>query len=290
VEPLAVAQSYFDAWNHRDPEAIAAILGEDGTYADPLVPAGLDARGTAEYAGGLFAAFPDLSFELVSKGLTGEGLVAAQWVMRGTNHGSFQGLPPTGRSIELPGADFIAVEGGRVKSVQGHFDSGVVPRQLGLQVMVMPVSAGAFSFGRAMYVTSGKGSQPGAFSLTALEARSPEEQEEISARARDTAQEMLGMPGFISWIGAVVGNRMYTITAWEEIESSKELRTSPAHREAMQRFFGPELASGGQTGVWAPHRLNGMWVRCAACDRMVKPEGAATCECGAALPEPSRWW
>jgi predicted ester cyclase len=45
---------------------------------------------------GLWAAFPDLSFEVASAGEAGPGLVAAQWIMRGTNLGSMMGLPPTG--------------------------------------------------------------------------------------------------------------------------------------------------------------------------------------------------
>ena len=58
----------------------------------------------------LWDAFPDLTFEIISKAHTGPESVAAQWLMRGTNTGSLQGLPPTGRSVEVPGADFIEVE------------------------------------------------------------------------------------------------------------------------------------------------------------------------------------
>ena len=65
---------------------------------------------TADYARGLWDAFPDLTFEIISKAQTGPESVAAQWVMRGTNTGSLQGLPPTGRSVEVPGADFIEIE------------------------------------------------------------------------------------------------------------------------------------------------------------------------------------
>ena len=59
------------------------------------------------------------------------------------------------------------------------------------------------------------------------------------------------MPGFIGWLGVTVGSRMYTVTAWEDADSVLDLRGSAAHREAMQTFFGPDFAAGGQTGVWA---------------------------------------
>ena len=58
---------------------------------------------------GLFAAFPDISFSIASAGLAAPDFVAAQWIMRGTNSGSMMGLPPTGKPIELHGADFIRV-------------------------------------------------------------------------------------------------------------------------------------------------------------------------------------
>jgi steroid delta-isomerase-like uncharacterized protein len=284
---LAVADRYFDAWNRRDPDAIAAVLAEDGTYADPNVPAGIGPRATAEYAAGLFAGFPDLAFEVEHEMAAGD-LVAAQWRMTGTNAGSFRGLPPTGRSIELPGADVIRVEGDRVRSVHGYFDTAVVPRQLGLQVIVQPESIGPFSFGTSVYVSKAP-TEPGAVSLTVLEARSGAEREEIARSSRDVAAEMLAMPGFISWLGVTVGDRMFTITAWEGPDDPARLRESPAHAAAMRRFFGPDLARGGQTGVWSPLRLNGLWVRCEPCGEMVlAAEGA--CRCGAALPEAPRYW
>ncbi len=63
-------------------------------------------------------------------------MVAAQWVMRGTNTGPFGGGPSTGQSVALPGADFISVEGDKIRSVQGYFDQKTFVEQLGLQVIV----------------------------------------------------------------------------------------------------------------------------------------------------------
>src|SRR4029077_17534524 len=120
---LERAQRYFDAWNAPDAAAIAATFAPGGTYTDPSVH-DLDPEATGAYAVGLAAAFPDLRFEIVSSALTEDGAVAAQWIMRGTNRGSFQGLPPTGREIALPGADFItfADGDGGIATVTGYFD------------------------------------------------------------------------------------------------------------------------------------------------------------------------
>ena len=288
MDASAVADRYFDAWNRRDPEAIAAVFEDGGTYTDPVVPDGIGPAATAGYAGGLFAAFPDLAFEVESAGTRPDGSVAGQWIMTGTNTGPFRGLPPTGRAVRLPGADVITVAGDRVRSVVGYFDTAVLPRQLGMQVVVQPERVGPYEFGVSTYV-SASAAEPGAVSLTVLEARSPEEVEDIRGHSRAIVADLLGEPGFISWLGVVVGDRMFTITAWEGPDDPAVLRENPAHAEAMRLFFGPELARGGQTGVWAPHRLNGMWARCDACGRMVQADADGRCACGAVLSQPRYW-
>lgn len=91
MDATDVAQSYFDAWNRRDPDAIVATFAEGGTYTDPNVPEGLRDRAIGEYAAGLFTAFPDLSFDIISPHATGDGgrPVANAW----DQHRSFEGEP-----------------------------------------------------------------------------------------------------------------------------------------------------------------------------------------------------
>jgi steroid delta-isomerase-like uncharacterized protein len=288
MHAYAVAEQYFDAWNRADPEAIAAIFTEDGTYRDPAVPQGLDRTATAQYATALFAAFPDLAFAVESHTAGEDGLVMATWRMKGTNRGPFQGLPPSGREIDLLGVDAITVIDDRVHSVVGYFDTKVIPEQLGLQVIVQPRVLGPFAFGVATFVAADD-AEPGAVSLTVLEARSPQEIEEVRDRSRDVVKGMMATPGFISWLGVAVGKRLYTITAWRSPEDVASLRENPAHVEAMERFFAADFARGGQTGVWAPHRLNGMWVRCDSCDQMTPASDITTCACGAELAVPRYW-
>jgi len=211
--------------------------------------------------------------------------------MKGTNTGSFNGLPPTGGAAALPGADFIRVDGGKIRSVQGYFDSGVLPRALGLDVIVQPKAIGPFGFGTSIRASSGKTATPAAFSITCLEARTAEERNAVSESARKIAMEMLGMPGFISWVGATVGDRMMTITAWESTDAMASLMKGGEHSSAIGRFFSPEIARGGATGVWIPARLNSRWVRCTACFKMADSDKSdGNCTCGTALPAPLAYW
>ena len=124
----SVAQRYFDAWNQHDSAAIIAVFNEGGTYADPTTAGPLSGAAIGAYAQALWAGFPDLSFDTVTVSEDDTGLVCAQWQMIGTNTGSFMGLPPSGISVVLAGADFIQVEGDGIRSIQGYFDSAAIPR------------------------------------------------------------------------------------------------------------------------------------------------------------------
>ena len=86
MSSLEVAQKYFDGWNRRDPAAIVATFAEGGTYHDPASEIDLSGQAFVEYTSGLFSAFPDLSFDIVSVVPAGDSLVAAQWLMRLENN------------------------------------------------------------------------------------------------------------------------------------------------------------------------------------------------------------
>ncbi len=284
---LTIAERYFDGWNAHDAEAIAATFAPGGTYTDPTVSQ-LDAQATGAYALSLVAAFPDLRFDLVTTAVTDDGGVAAQWVMRGTNTASFMHLPPTGRELSLPGADFMTFRDDGIATVTGYFDSGKLPRDLGLDVIVQPSGIGPWRFGTSSRAVARDDVEPGAFGLTVLEARSDEEMQDTNERALEIVTLLLDAPGFLSHMGVTVGRRMYTITAWETPEAAQQVRALPQHREAVARFFGADVASGGLTGIWTPWRLNGTLVRCDACDKMMRA-AAKTCTCGATLPRATAW-
>ena len=99
------------------------------------------------------------------------------------------------------------------------------------------------------------------------------------------------MKGFLGWLGATVGDRMLTISAWESADDPSQLTTGGVHLEAARAFLGPDLAAGGWTSVWVPDHVNTFWQRCESCGAMVSREaGGETCKCGISLgPKPSYW-
>jgi len=290
MRPTDVARRYIDAWNARSPSEIAGMFLESGSYTDPATAGPLTGEAIAQYAGNLFTAFPDLSFEITSNGEAPAGVVL-QWIMKGTNSGSLRGLPPTGRVMALPGIDIIRVSGDRIASLQGYFDRQTLLEQLGLQVVVQPHQTGPVTFGVSTRVRSGNPATPGAFSLTMVDARSDAEVQELRLHSRRVMLQMPSMPGFLTFLGVVVGRRLYTVSAWSEPEQAHRIMLESAHKEASAALFKGNLGTGFHSSIWVPHKISPRWLRCSSCDRMVAAEdNSRACVCGAALPEPQPFW
>jgi predicted ester cyclase len=86
----------------------------------------------AAYFQAAFDAFPD--FRLEPQGHAGEGeSVFVRWRLSGTHTGgTFQGIAPTGKRVELDGIDHFTVRDGVVVSNVVVFDQMAFARQLGL--------------------------------------------------------------------------------------------------------------------------------------------------------------
>jgi steroid delta-isomerase-like uncharacterized protein len=289
MDTITIAQEYFNAWNQHDSAAILKMFAKTGKYTDPVAG---QVHGTtlAGYADGLFNAFPDLSFEINSVVRADSDKVVARWNMKGTNTGLFNGLPPTDRTVTLPGADFITMTDEGITSVEGYFDSRVVPEQLGLQVIVQPETVESFTLGSCVYLQSGKCVKPGAFSLTTMVVRSPEEKETVRENSLNIMKDMMQMEGFISTVGIAAGNRMSTITAWESVHNTNQLVHHPAHKESVMGFFNNDFATSAMTSVWGVDHMNALWVRCKSCGRVVDFEKTTRrCTCGSEIHEVPYW-
>ena len=80
---------------------------------------------------GWHEAFPDVV--VTAEKLIAEGeLVAVYWIARGTNTGTGNGLPATGRKVELAGITIWRILDGKIKEEWSAFDQLSMMRQLGL--------------------------------------------------------------------------------------------------------------------------------------------------------------
>ena len=282
MDPIALARRYFDAWNRRDAGAVLASFAPDGHYQDPVTPGPLAGDALRAYVQGLWAAFPDLSFEIGPVHRVGETAVHGLWTMIGTQSGPFQGLPPSGRGVRLEGIDVIEAGPEGLRSVRGYFDSAALPRQLGLDVVVQPPRLGPFEFGISTRVQPERAALPGVVAVTEVLARDDAAVQRIRELSRMTVTELLGRPGFLQFSSAVTGRRLSTLTQWDGTASLAEAMHGGTHLQAMREFA--DLADAGATHVFAAQRVGPFLQRCGACGKMNRtPERHARCACGAEI-------
>ena len=88
------------------------------------------AQGMAE-ARGWREAFPDLAIT-VDRQVAEDDLVAVRWTARGTNTGTGNGIPATGRVVEMTGTTLFRLDDGRIAEEWTCANSLGLMRQLGL--------------------------------------------------------------------------------------------------------------------------------------------------------------
>lgn len=129
----AVARAYFAAVAAQDVEAMAACW-EPGSLdvlhgvEELRVPDEMQAWFRA-----LFTAFPDFRFEVLDVMSSGEK-AAVRWHATGTfnGSGSFVGLRPNGRSVDVEGCDVLTVRDGKVVHNDAYLNGAEMVRQLGV--------------------------------------------------------------------------------------------------------------------------------------------------------------
>lgn len=124
-----VSSVFEDVWNRQDFDAVTPALREFRFHI----------RGTTRTMGinelraiieDWHAAFPDLQFD-VHATVVSDGRAAVHATLRGTHRGPWQGLAPTGRSIEVEHMFFFRFDGERIIDVWELLDSAQLRDQLG---------------------------------------------------------------------------------------------------------------------------------------------------------------
>ena len=127
-----VATAYFEAVKERDLAAMAACWKPGSTdhlygMADLRVPDELK-----RWFGAMFRAFPDFEMTVVDMVAYGDK-AAVRWHATGTftGPGKFEGLTPTGATIELEGLDLLTIEDGKITDNRAFTNATEMARQLG---------------------------------------------------------------------------------------------------------------------------------------------------------------
>jgi steroid delta-isomerase-like uncharacterized protein len=116
-------------WNEGNLSAADELMAVD---AEIHMPTGevVNLDGLKSFAGTWRESFPDWHStfeELIAEG----DRVAERWTGRGTHRGGLQGIPPTGKRVEVPGSVFYRIVGGKIVEFRGRLDMMSLMQQLG---------------------------------------------------------------------------------------------------------------------------------------------------------------
>lgn len=152
-------------WNRQDLEGVLAYYDDSITWLNIAMEETY--RGKAEvrqFLRRLFAAFPDLNFEVTYKIARGDN-VAEQWYIRGTHLGTFMGIPPTRRRVEIPGMSMAELRDAKFVSDHFYFDALGVLRDMAL---MPPLSVSETTVGRGALALGVAGSRLGSWLVGAI--------------------------------------------------------------------------------------------------------------------------
>lgn len=122
----------FVAWENGD-SSKEDVVSESLDVYNPGLSGG-EAHDRESYAAYLRkgrSAFPDMQVAIEELVAT-EDVVMAEVRITGTHEGELDGLPPTGRSVDIRGAGKFVVEDGRVEACHLYYDSREMAAQLGV--------------------------------------------------------------------------------------------------------------------------------------------------------------
>jgi steroid delta-isomerase-like uncharacterized protein len=116
-------------WNEGNTSTADELMAVDAAIHMPTGEM-VDLDGLKSFAGTFRESFPDWHStfeELIAEG----DRVAERWTGRGTHRGELQGLPPTGKRVEVPGSVFYRIVDGKIVEFRGQLDVMGLMQQLG---------------------------------------------------------------------------------------------------------------------------------------------------------------
>jgi steroid delta-isomerase-like uncharacterized protein len=122
-ENKAIVRRVYEIVSTGDFEQAAEIVDQDAPDNE-LLPHDPPARLIDTFKGTFSEAregFPDLGITIEDVMAEGDR-VTARIVMRGTHRGEFQGIAPTGKSVEVRAIDMFRISNGKIVEHWGHAD------------------------------------------------------------------------------------------------------------------------------------------------------------------------
>ena len=116
-------------WNEGNIAAVDKLMAIDAVIHMPTGEV-FNPDGFKRFVAMWRDSFPDWHStveELIAEG----DRVAEWWTGRGTHQGELQGIPPTGKRVEVPGSVFYRIVGGKIVEFRGQLDMLSLMQQIG---------------------------------------------------------------------------------------------------------------------------------------------------------------
>jgi steroid delta-isomerase-like uncharacterized protein len=131
----AVIDSYNDAWNRHDLDAVLALHAPGMVFENHTAGERAEGEAVGEHIAAIFAGWPDIAFT-TRRLYVRDDLVVQEWTASATHNRELRRgdlvAPPSGKLIEWNGMDVIPFEAGLVKRKDVYSDSISILRQVGL--------------------------------------------------------------------------------------------------------------------------------------------------------------
>jgi steroid delta-isomerase-like uncharacterized protein len=126
-----VATDYVELWNERAFGRIPELVSKSFVHVDPDGSEVHGREGLEGYMRGILSGFPDLHVAVTDM-VSSENTVMYEATLTMTHEGEFEGIPPTGRKLEIREMATVEVADGTVEAHRVYYDNRETRRQLGL--------------------------------------------------------------------------------------------------------------------------------------------------------------
>jgi steroid delta-isomerase-like uncharacterized protein len=121
-----------DAWNKHNPSVVDEIYAADFVDRSPDIPGIAHTRdGLKQFMAVYLRAFPDANIVIDDQLVEGDRVVT-RWTGRGTQTGEFMEMPPSGKTVAVPGVQIDRFAGGKIVEEWTLFDQLGMLQQLGV--------------------------------------------------------------------------------------------------------------------------------------------------------------
>lgn len=270
------ARQWVSAWQAGDARRVADLVT---SFADPDTGDPVAGAELADHLDATFRRFP--TWELEVEDIADAGSTAVlTWTLTAPHRASYLGIPVTGGQSAVRGVrgcDVLTSADDGIH-VRRHYDRLAFAEALGHDARFLPPPTPDLEYGTSFRSGTDRATRPGAFTLTWLDVRDEEEGADVTLLSTEVVKSLRGSKGFLGAAIFEIGNRKYTLSAFDTLDSVRAVHGRP-HQRAMRRFFRGGLCTGAYTSVWQLER-DSLHLRCPSCAVMVSVVDGASCDCG----------